>query len=827
MIYLTLLAKPEETLIDHTENSLKVFKSIKDAYPLVPEICNVPDFWEHLFYATFLHDFGKGATGFQNIFLNKEKWNYRHEMLSAGFISSLNYENNTTLNAIGLTIITHHKDITQLRERYQTYPSPVGKERYEKKLKELEPNFEELISYYEFIPEFSRKYLGNELNNYTAPHSINELTDVYRSTVIDYYNKWDEDEKTKLHGSYGIFLKGFINACDHLASGSRYEILKGIRDMRTIYNFDLRYTQQRAFDTVGNAFLTAPTGSGKTEAALFWSDRNQNPNKSRRVFYLLPYTASINAMYDRLKKDFGYMFSWDDKNKSNLLKSLEGEFNLKELTAATVTESIDKKFKTVTNGSESITLYYYELNKKVIAKSDQLEKHYDAVIENNTLKIYNPNKAELVGVMHSKATYFLYKVFSEDDDYAIAKKKARDISELTKKIYRPYKIMTPFQMLKAFFGMRWFELQTAEMTNGLFILDEIHAYDAHNTALLLEMLKVLQTDYVADIFIMSATFPSFIKEIFKDNLNLKTEISFPKDEIKKFTRHRVKIIDGSLTDNLDKIKEDIRNKKKVLVVCNTVSIAQTVFKELEQLTKKSALIHGRFMLRDREKIEKKLKNLNLLVGTQAIEVSLNIDYDVLYTEPAPIDALIQRFGRVNRKGWEKKRISPVYVFSKGSEKDKYIYNEEIIQKTLDKIASIELLEEDVIQEVVDAIYGNGYTGKDKEEFETVQKQFRPFYNKIVPFIHDKRNEEDFYALYQSYEVVPLQYKLEYLDEIEKGHYLEAMSYHTSISVGQYKKLEKESKIEIDKNTYFVNVPYEKKLGLILDEHIVDYKSNIA
>ena len=35
------------------------------------------------------------------------------------------------------------------------------------------------------------------------------------------------------------------------------------------------------------------------------------------------------------------------------------------------------------------------------------------------------------------------------------------------------------------------------------------------------------------------------------------------------------------------------------------------------------------MLRDREEIESKLENLNLLVGTQAIEVSLNIDYDVL------------------------------------------------------------------------------------------------------------------------------------------------------------------------------------------------------
>ena len=45
-----------------------------------------------------------------------------------------------------------------------------------------------------------------------------------------------------------------------------------------------------------------PTGSGKTEAALLWAQKNQNPNG--RLFYVLPYTASINAMHRRLSKIF-------------------------------------------------------------------------------------------------------------------------------------------------------------------------------------------------------------------------------------------------------------------------------------------------------------------------------------------------------------------------------------------------------------------------------------------------------------------------------------------------------------------------------------------
>ena len=729
MSHLTLLAKPEEKLIEHTENALKVFKSIREAYPLVPDICGVEDFWEHLFYATFLHDFGKGASGFQNVFKGK-KWGYRHEILSAGFVSSLDYAEKQR-RAISLTVLTHHKDITELRDKYQTHPSPIGKKRYQEKLQELEPNFRELINYYDCIPEFSTKYLGYELKNYNAPKSVNELADTYKDAALEYYLHWEEDEKTELHGKYGIFLKGFLNACDHLSSGSKYEILNAVNDMRSIYKFDLRPTQKKAFETLGDSFLTAPTGSGKTEASLFWSDRNQNEGKSRRVFYLLPYTASINAMYNRLRKDFG--------------------------------------------------------------------------------------NEDLVGVMHSKATYFLYKTFSGDNEYMQAKSKAKEALSLTKKIYRPYKVLTPFQILKAFFGMHWFEMQTAEMANGLFILDEIHAYDAHNTALLLEMLKILKEDYRANIFIMTATFPSFIRELFKDSLKIESEISFGKKEIKKYTRHKIKIIDGNVTENLNKIKEDIKDKKRVLVVCNTVTRAQEVFKTLHPGVKKSVLLHGRFILRDREEIEKILKEMDLLVGTQAIEVSLDIDYDVLYTEPAPIDALIQRFGRVNRKGWEKGRISPVYVFSKGSENDKYIYNQDTVNRTLDELSKVDLLDEDLVQEIVDRIYEKGYSGKDKEEFEIVRKNFKPFYNRIVPFIHDKRNEEDFYSLYQSYEVVPFQYKLQYLEEVEKGHYLDAMSYFTSISIGQYKKLEKESRIEMDQHTKFVNVPYDKRLGLLLGE----------
>lgn len=734
---MVILAKPGgETLLEHTENALRVFKSIKGAYPEIPALCEVPDFWEKLFYAIFLHDFGKAATGFQKA-LNKEgKWEYRHEILSAGFVAGLECDREFK-DAVAIAVITHHKDIGKLREKYRTYPGKPGEKKYQQRLEELIPNFQELIEIQKKIPELSKKYLGKELDNFRIVESVNELEDTYKTVVLKYRNQYEDEEPGPLQGVYGIFLKGFMTACDHLASGGKNEILNGIKDIETVYSFpDMRKIQKEALKTKGDVLLIAPTGSGKTETGLFWAQANQNAQRSRRIFYLLPYTASINAMYNRLREDFK-----------------------------------------------------------------------------------NP---ELVGIQHGKAMYYLYKQLSESDenageDYTSLKEKAKNTKNLTDKIYRPYKILTPHQILKSVFGVKGFEQHFSEMAGGLFIVDEIHAYDAHVTALILETFKILKKQYGANFLIMSATLPSFLKEIFRQELEIKNEISYNESELKEFTRHRVKVLEKDIFENLPDIQRELDEGKKVLIVCNTVSRAQEVYKKLSENLPKSRLIHGRFMLKDREEIERELKGLDLLVGTQAVEVSLDLDYDVLFSEPAPIDALIQRFGRINRKGWENKIIKPVYIFEEGSEKDHYIYNTEIVSRTLKLLRNESLLEEDIIQNLVDEIYKNGYEGKDLEKFNQVKRLFPVFFKSIVPFINKSESEDEFYKLYDSVEIVPMDFKLEYLAEIENKRYFEAMKFLVSISLGQYYKLKKNSQIQKDEEMLFASVNYNPKLGLLLDE----------
>lgn len=719
---MVLLAKPDEYLMQHTENTLKVFSSIKNAYFEVPEICSVPNFWEHLFYSLFFHDFGKGASGFQNALKDGNYWNYRHEILSASFISSLDdIFSEEDIKSIGMCIITHHKDLNDL-SRYDTYKN-VNLESYIEKLDELKPNFDELIEYMELIPSLSKKYLGYELK---IPKKItfNELINPFDNVIYDYEDDIDDGNYSRLQGIYGIFLKGFMNACDHLASGGQYEVLNGV-SIANLLNFtNLRTTQEISSKTKGSAFLIAPTGSGKTEASLLWAENNQNDIYSKRLFYMLPYTASINTMYERLSQ----------------------------------------------------------------------------LLENENL----------VGLIHGKSSYFIYKLLTNDIE------DVKKIKNLTKKIYRPYKILTPFQIIKYLFGVKGFEMGLSELTNSLIIIDEVHAYDSRTTCLLLESCKFLKENLNADIFIMSATLPTFLKNLFEEELSINNMIQLSNNELDTFTRHKVNVIENHIENYCDVILNDINDGKKVLIVCNTVDKSQKIFKWFrEKNIENSALLHGKFILKDREEIERKLNDLDLLIGTQAIEVSLDIDYDVVYTEPAPFDALIQRFGRVNRRGWSENIVKPVNIFTYGSDNDKFIYNQEIVKKTLDKLKDVDLLKESIIQGILDDIYGDGFSDKDQETFDEVKDSFESVTTNLIPFKNS--SNLSFYKLFNSIEVVPFKYCEEYFEKVDNKEFFEAMGYCLNITVGQFHKQNSLNNIEKIRDTFFISVPYDSSLGLLLSD----------
>lgn len=767
-----VLAKssPPITLRQHTDDCLSVFRSVCKMFPHLPQICGEPKFYEHLFYAVYMHDLGKAASGFQEMLLGGDLWGYRHEILSAGYINSLTSLDAEAKRAVALAIITHHKGIAVLREKYNTILQ-TGKEEFAQRVEELNGNFQFTQEFLREIPKYAEEYLGIALPEPQPPQSIADIVDGYKFVVSWYCGCIDDEELTPLHSTYGTLLRGLMIACDHLASSGREEVRGGLsqefieqvillsrsaevarqqtevkifamlgqkeqpaRD--TLAQIGLYPFQRRMMSLKGSAFLSAPTGSGKTEASLLWAGSNQD--SGRRIFYVLPYTASINAMSKRLTEYFG------------------------------------------------------EIN---------------------------------IGVLHGKASYFIYKMMCERN-YAPkdAATFAHDIQGLTRKIYRPLKILTPFQILKAFFGVKGWESLLAEMAGGLFIFDEIHVYDAHITALILKAIERLSTLDAKFLFI-SATFPNFLREkieaILPDIQNISLDEGESDDSRLLHTpRHRVELLPGEITSHTGAIHEELKGGKRVLVVCNTVKRAQEIYQSLRNMAKSSALLHGRFILRDREQIEKVLDRVQLLVGTQAVEVSLDLDFDVLFTEPAAIDALIQRFGRVNRRG--QKGVVPVYICTAGSESDKFFYDLDRINRTLSVLEQGEELTERRVNQLVELVYEGGYNAEEQKIFTIVTNSFGNIVVSLYPF--DESEDKDlFYKLIRSIEIVPSRaIEDRYRQARDARQHFDAIRYLCNLTLGQKAKLEKLERIERRTDNqgdhyWFVDAQYDQELGLLIDE----------
>ena len=108
-----------------------------------------------------------------------------------------------------------------------------------------------------------------------------------------------------------LALRGHIVNSDQSASAHAGTMPRASIDASTIMtsqrlkSTDLYNHQIEAANTNGSALLTAPTGSGKTEAALLWAAQQAATGGLPRLFYTLPYQASMNAMQLRLVESFG------------------------------------------------------------------------------------------------------------------------------------------------------------------------------------------------------------------------------------------------------------------------------------------------------------------------------------------------------------------------------------------------------------------------------------------------------------------------------------------------------------------------------------------
>lgn len=286
------------------------------------------------------------------------------------------------------------------------------------------------------------------------------------------------------------------------------------------------------------------------------------------------------------------------------------------------------------------------------------------------------------------------------------------------------KILTPHQLAAIAFGMKGFEAMLLDLKNCDIILDEIHTYTGVSQSIVLKLVQVLK-QINCRIHIGTATMPTIlynkIIDIIGDDV---LEEKLDSDEMDKFNRHTIHKIDSFDACHIY-ILEAIKKKQKVLIVCNRVARAQEIFNQIneEYPDVASLLLHSRFKRGDRNDKEKQLLGLDdfgksnlqfntsdqacIVVSTQIVEVSLDISFDLMITETAPIDALIQRFGRVNRKRTKENigNTKPIYILPPpNNEKEAKPYDLAVLERSFDVLPNGEVLKERELQAKIDYVY---------------------------------------------------------------------------------------------------------------------------
>jgi CRISPR-associated endonuclease/helicase Cas3 len=309
-----------ESLAQHTWDVLARLTDFIRLRPDLPQTLGVPRLWHILFWAAFLHDFGKAASGFQARLRGGERWPHRHEVLSLTFVDwitdGLTPDEQPWLVA---AIVSHHRDASDIQRLYAP-PDDSDDDQLIARVAELDEVI--LRGLWRWLAKCSATWV-NDLGLAEVGVSVLPLPDqdhavatVQQQGVARIYH-WLRAyrrfvRQIKRSGEPALVIgaltmRGYLINSDHTASAHAGPLphatfdADAILTSRGLSRSEL-FKHQSEVETIdGSALLTAPTGSGKTEAALLWAARQAAINEGLpRLFYTLPYQASMNAMYLRV-----------------------------------------------------------------------------------------------------------------------------------------------------------------------------------------------------------------------------------------------------------------------------------------------------------------------------------------------------------------------------------------------------------------------------------------------------------------------------------------------------------------------------------------------
>lgn len=372
--------------------------------------------------------------------------------------------------------------------------------------------------------------------------------------------------------------------------------------------------QQKIIEEVANIslpallILEAPTGSGKTEAALYAADVWLQAQRGSGMYIAMPTQATSNQMYDR------------------------------------VTDFLRKRYK------------HQILNIHLVHGGALLK---DTVQAEN---IYDKDKPDSQGEIRAE-TWFLPR---------------------KRTLLAPFGVGTVDQALMSVLQTRHFFVRMFGLQSKVVVFDEVHAYDTYMSELFKRLLQWLRLIGVS-VILLSATLPEKTRHDFVTAYLGSEKVNLPYAEYPRLTiasgagiksirletpssrKIQLQFCDTKSQTIIAHLQTALQDGGCAAVICNRVKRAQELYKEILVsgfAPEEVILFHARFPFAWREEIEQsvldkfgKCKNdepnpsrpkKSIVIATQVIEQSLDLDFDYMVTDLAPIDLLIQRAGRLHR-----------------------------------------------------------------------------------------------------------------------------------------------------------------------------------
>ena len=249
------------------------------------------------------------------------------------------------------------------------------------------------------------------------------------------------------------------------------------------------------------------------------------------------------------------------------------------------------------------------------------------------------------------------------------------------------------------------DIPAGSIASSFVVFDEAHMYrDSFTFSIMRALMEILYESKVPFV-VMTATMPDSLEESLFENIG-KQDVNAI-DNIPSLSKIDIKFSEEPLYAGEVNICDQILSKikhKKTLIVLNQVKRAQKVYDEINKRLALNnsgiVLLHSRFTKVDREQHEdiatsllprkddgeiKTPKGIGIVVSTQVLEAGIDFSAELLLTELAPADSLVQRAGRCARYQGE---IGEMIIFPTEKENKGYLpYEKEPIERTREWLRS--------------------------------------------------------------------------------------------------------------------------------------------